>query len=247
MTDIDELLSDAGITGRLSPVGANPVEASARGDVHYQATIIRGRHAIDVYCSTGGGRPAPSVADALIAAGRRATSIAHAGSPSAWARALDRDPEDPDVERWYRAQVAEADALRSFLGDDGFAALARAVAEEAPAGGESARPPHHDRVGYPARSDEMTFQEPAVVAAAVARRAPHALAAAAAAVAIGALIGAAAGRSVRRVPVAGAAASGGLIGLAAGALVARRLRRNSARDALETLADQRSAIETGRD
>lgn len=52
---------------------------------------------------------------------------------------------------------------------------------------------------------------------------------------------------MRRVPVAGAAASGGLIGLAAGALVARRLRRNSARDALETLADQRSAIETGRD
>lgn len=259
MAEIVTLLAEAGVTGDVSVVGANPLEAGTPGDVHYQATLRRDGHAIDVYCSTAAGEPAPALADAVLAAGRRAHAIERAGSPSAWARTLALAADASEVERRYEAQRSEANALRALLGDDRFYELVRSCAATAHSGANDRRladgPAPHDAIGHPARSDEMTFQEPLLIADEDRQQAPRSRRIAGAMIISGPLAGLAlgtlTGRALGRRQTARLAIAGTVLGFAA-ALSVRWLDRHhgvaeAEKSALGTLADQRLAIETGRD
>ncbi|MDA0365216.1 MAG: hypothetical protein O2843_05035, partial [Chloroflexi bacterium] len=234
MAEIDTLLAAAGVTGDVSVVGANPLEPGTPGDVHYQATLRRDGRAVEIYCSTAAGRPAPSLAQAMLAAGRRAHAIEGAGLRSTWARTLALDAEASELERRYEAQRSEANALRALLGDDRFSDLVRSSAGTTSSGASDHRladgPMPHDAIGYPARSDEMTFQEPLLIADEDGRQAPRSWRAAGAMLTAGAVAGVAlgivTGRALRRRSIAGVAVGGSVLGLAAAALAVRWLHRH---------------------
>jgi len=131
------------ITGTVSPADANPTEPPRPGVLHYLATMYREGRSFATHLSVPVGDP-PGLDVALRLAAERARRVEHAPTHEEWLRAAGiRDrPDDPlevgaahagEVELWHRAQLAEAQALRAFLGEVAYRELMEAIAPIPPA------------------------------------------------------------------------------------------------------------------
>lgn len=126
------------ITGTISPVDSNPTEPPRPGVLHYLATMYRDGRSFATHLSAPVG-DTPDLDGALRTAAERAYRIDRAATHEEWLRAADihDEPDDPlevgaahagEVELWHRAQRAEAQALRAFLGEVAYRQLMTAIA-----------------------------------------------------------------------------------------------------------------------
>lgn len=146
------------ITGTISPVDNNPTEPERPGTLHYLATMHRDGRSFATHVSA----PVGDLVDldrALRAAAERAHRLSTCATREEWMRAsrIHDESDDPmvvgpahagEADLWYRAQQAEAQALRTFLGEVAFRQLTDVVAPPATphaAQGESDAP--IDRAG----------------------------------------------------------------------------------------------------
>lgn len=126
------------ITGTISPVDDNPTEPERPGTLHYLATMYRDGRSFATHVSA----PVGDLVDldrALRVAAERAHRLEASGTREDWLRAshIADESDDPlvvgpahagEVELWHRAQQAEAQALRTFLGEVAYRQLADVIA-----------------------------------------------------------------------------------------------------------------------
>jgi len=132
--DAEEFLRIERITGSVTPVDSNPTEPARPGVLHYLATMHRDGRSFANHLSAPVGEPV-DLPDALRMAATRARRVEDCeGDRERWLRAsgIADEPSDPlrvgaahaeEVDLWLRAQRAEAQALRTFMGEVGYRTL----------------------------------------------------------------------------------------------------------------------------
>ena len=129
------------IVGSVSPVADNPTEPERPGTLHYLATMYRDGRSFATHVSALTHEQA-DVQTALRVAAERARRLEQHPQRDNWLRAagIAAAPDDPltasaahagEAELWHRAQQAEAQALRTFLGDAAYRELLAIVAPPA--------------------------------------------------------------------------------------------------------------------
>lgn len=137
------------VTGTVSPVDSNPLEPPRPGVLHYLATMYREGRTFATHLSAPVGH-APDLAYALQSAAERARRLEASATHDEWLRASGMHDESADplevgaahageVELlWHRAQQAEVQALRRFLGEVAYRRLVEVVGPARPADGTAA-------------------------------------------------------------------------------------------------------------
>jgi len=136
--DLPTLIRAERITGTVSPADSNPTEPPRPGVMHYLATAYRDGRSFATHLSVPVGDP-PALDLALRIAAERARRIEAAPTREEWLRAagIHDESDDPlevgaahagEAELWHRAQQAEAQALRAFLGEVAYRQLMEAIA-----------------------------------------------------------------------------------------------------------------------
>lgn len=226
------------LRGEVTPVDANPLDHAPAGAHHYRILLRAHGRSFETRCSRPAGAPAPTVAQALAEAARRAHGVEEdRAHPAASTEGVSL----------YAERSAEADALMAFLGVDAFRDLLFEFGRRPAADIESGDPQ-----GAPARGDEMTNEEPEALAEAAheARRGLPAWAAAlaagpTAALALGGWLYARGRQRGGGVALA-LGAAGAVAAAVAGPLLSRRRVQDAEEEELKTLAAERASIETGR-
>ena len=133
LMDLPTFILAERIIGTISPVDGNPTEPERPGTLHYLATMDRDGRSFATHVSA----PVGEVADvglALRIAGGRARRLDGSPTRDEWMRlaGIVNGSDDPlevgaayvgEAELWHRAQQAEAQALRTFLGEVAYRRL----------------------------------------------------------------------------------------------------------------------------
>ncbi|TAJ21412.1 MAG: hypothetical protein EPO65_01565 [Dehalococcoidia bacterium] len=222
-----QFLREHQITGAVTEYSPDPAEASPLDGASYRLSLASGPKAFAARLQRPMGAPHPTLGEAVAEMARRGTV----------------GPTDPETST--PSTVEQTVELRQFLGDaahdDLLFEFGRRPEDQVEQG---------DVLSDPARPDEMTNQEPRVLAE--ARRAPagtHHIGRYVGVVTIATSLAAAGLFIKKRTKAALAMYFGGVMISTTGVIGIRMLRRRQRHsrvgDSLQTLTDQNAAIQTG--
>lgn len=236
MIPMRRFLREHQISGEIVECAPDPQDANPLDGASYRVQLTNGRHrAFEARLHRPMGALAPTLGEGLAEIARRTSAVGPADVAAAGAIEW--------IEGTPGAARLEAKSLQEFLGEEAHADLLFEFGQRPEGQVEQGDP-----VGNPARPDEMTNQEPSALAQAqdttrLPRPARYLVGVPAVTAGVAGILLA---RGRRGAAVATAVV--GILTTVAGAVAAgqwrRRHQRQSVKNALETLTDQQTAIQT---